>query len=124
MKILHPLLFIFLSFLHIRELLPKSEALGKQDSTTKVPPYMPGRLKKHIDMWRKKTQDPFVLSVISSDYKITWLDLPPLPTFQKNSPNCFQHVDFITKSILEAESMGVIVETTRGFLNTVSPLNV
>jgi hypothetical protein len=117
------LIVIFLFILYITELLPKSEPLGIQEPTTKVP-YMPGRLKNHLDMWRKTTQDPFVLSVISSGYKITWLDLPPLPTFQKNSPNCFQHVDFITKSICEAESMGVIVETTREFLNNVSPLNV
>ena len=91
-------------FLEIR-----SEPLGQhlpkvKGSTQEGPlPFMPGRLKSNINIWRRTTNDSFVLSVIQHGYRIQWKDsIPPSQNEQKNSKNCLKHIDFITKSVEEA----------------------
>ena len=86
---------------------------------------MPGRLKSHINIWRRTTNDPLVLSVIQHGYRIQWKDsIPPPPSEQKNSKNCFNHTDFITKSVDEALLLGVVQETSKEHIHNVLPLNV
>ena len=99
----------------------KAEKVSKDQSL----PYMPGRLKSRIDIWRQTTFDPFVLSVIHCGYRIRWNDHgPPPPREQGNSPNCKNHIEFIDNSILDAVNKGVVHETSREFLHNISPLNV
>ena len=88
-------------------------------------PWMPGRLRARINVWRRTTPDSFVLSVIDGGYKISWnkYGAPP-PREQSNSPNCVNHVGFIDSSIKDALVMGVVCETSRENLNNISPLNV
>ena len=67
-------------------------------------PYMPGRLRDCMSMWRRTTRDPFVLSVIDKGYRIEWNEKgPPPPKYHKNSPNCSNHEEFIDTSIREAK---------------------
>ena len=88
-------------------------------------PWMPGRLRARINVWRRTTPDSFVLSVIDRGYKISWnkYGAPP-PREQSNSPNCVNHVEFIDSSIKDALAMGVVCEKSRENLNNISPLNV
>ena len=103
----------------------KEPLLGKDKKDTSVSPYMTGRLRQNLATWRRTTQDSFVLSVIDSGYKIDWNHLgPPPPKYSNNSPNCANHLEFINSSIAEAQAMGVICETSREYLNNISPLNV
>ena len=86
---------------------------------------MPGRLKSHINIWRRTTNDSFVLSVIQHGYRIQWHDsIPPPQSEQKNSKNCENHTEFITKSVEEALLLGVVQETSREHIHNVLPLNV
>ena len=87
---------------------------------------MSNRLKKHLGMWRKTTTDAFVLSVIDKGYRIQWNPKlgPPPPSEQLNSKNCENYKEFISKSIEEALSMGVVREVTRDQLHNVLPLKV
>ena len=72
-------------------------------------------------MWRKTTTDAFVLSVIDKGYRIQWNPKlgPPPPSEQLNSKNCENYKEFISKSIEEALSMGVVREVTRDQLHNV-----
>ena len=94
---------------------PLGQHLPKvKDSKQEGPlPFMPGRLKSHINLWRRTTNDPFVLSVIQHGYRIQWKDSTPPPSEQKNSKNCIHHTDFITKSVDEALLLGVVEEQVR-----------
>ena len=86
---------------------PLDQHLPKvKDSKQEGPlPFMSGRLKSNINMWRKTTNDPFVLSVIQHGYRIQLKDSTASPqSEQKNSKNCLNHTDFITKSIEELYS--------------------
>ncbi len=113
----------------------RHEALGQHvpagnNSKQEEPlPFMPGRLKSvtksHINIWRRTTNDPFVLSVIQHGYRIQWKDsIPPPPSEQNNSKNCFNHTDFITKSVNETLLLGVVQETNKEHIHNVVPLNV
>ena len=86
---------------------------------------MPGRLKSHINIWRRTTNDSFVLSVIQHGYRIQWHDsIPPPQSEQKNSKNCENHTKFITKSVDESLHLGVVQETSKEHIHNVLPLNV
>ena len=109
----------------------RSEPLGQhlpkvKGSTQEGPlPFMPGRLKSNINIWRRTTNDSFVLSVIQNGYRIQWKDsIPPPLSEQKNSKNCLKHIDFITKSVEEALLLGVVQETSKEHIHNVLPLNV
>jgi hypothetical protein len=43
---------------------------------------------------------------------------------QKNSKNCFNHTEFITKSVDEVLLLGVVQETSKEHIHNVLPLNV
>jgi hypothetical protein len=108
---------------------PLGQHLPKvKDSKQEGPlPFMPGRLKSHINIWRSLEQQttPFVLSVIQHGYRIQWKDsTPPPPSEQKNSKNCLNHAVFITKSVDEALLLGVVQETSKEHIHNVLPLNV
>ena len=106
---------------------PLDQHLPKvKDSKQEGPlPFMSGRLKSNINMWRKTTNDPFVLSVIQHGYRIQLKDsTPPPQSEQKNSKHCLNHTDFITKSIEETLLLGVVQETSKEHIHNVSPLNV
>jgi hypothetical protein len=81
---------------------------------------MPGNI------WRRTTNEPFVLSVIQHGYRIQWKDsTPPGPqSEQKNSKNCLNHIDFIGKSVEETLLLGVVKETNKEHIHNVLPLNV
>ena len=88
-------------------------------------PYMPGRLRDCISIWRRTTCDSFVLSVIDNGYRIEWNEKGSTPSkYHKNSPNCSNHEEFIDTSIREALSMGVVSEASADTLSNVSSLNV
>ncbi len=97
-----------------------------KDSKQEGPlPFIPGRLKSHINIWRRTTNDSFVSSVIQHGYRIQWKDsTPPPPSEQKNSKNCLNHADFITKSVDEDLLLGVVQETSKDHIHNVLPLNV
>ena len=59
--------------------------------------FMTGRFKSNINIWRRT---------------------------QKNSKNCLNYTDFITKSIEEALLLGVVQETSKEYIHNLSPLNV
>ena len=101
------------------------ESLGIERKDSASLPYMPGRLRDRISIWRRITRDSFVLSVIDNGYQIQWNEKgsPPTKHF-KNSPNCSNHEGFIDTSIREALSMGVVAEASVDTLSNVSPLNV
>ena len=86
---------------------------------------MSGSLKSNINLWCRTTIDPFVLSVIQHGYRIQWNNsTPPPQSEQKNSKNCVNHIDFITKSVEETLLLGVVQETSKEHIHNVLPLNV
>ena len=96
------------------------EPLGIEREDFASLPYMPGRLRDRISIWRRITRDSFVLSVIDNGYQIQWNEkgAPPTKHF-KNSPNCSNHEVFIDTSIREVLSMGVVAEASVDTLNPV-----
>ena len=114
------------TFLKVRSE-PFGQHLSKvKDSKQEGPlPFMSGRFKSHINIWRRTTNDSFVLSVIQHGYRIQWKDsTPPPPSEQKNSKNYLHHTDFITKSVDEVLLLGVMQETSKEHIHNVLPLNV
>jgi hypothetical protein len=49
---------------------------------------------------------------------------PPPPSEQKNSKNCLNHTDCITKSVDKVLLLGVVQETSKEHIHNVLPLNV
>ena len=101
------------------------EALGVERKDSVPLPYMPGRLRACMSVWRRTTRDSFVLSTIDNGYRIEWNEKGPPPSkYHENSPNCSNHEEFIDTSIREALIMGVVSEASADTLNNISPLNV
>ena len=99
----------------------KVEKVSKDQNS----PYMPGRLKSRIDVWRQTTSDLFVLSLIDGGYRISWNDYGPPPSREQgNSPNCKNHIEFKDKSISDVVKMEVVYETFREFSHNISPLKM
>ena len=127
----HTYIYMFVSFLYTDDTsfeIPdrlSREQLGIKHKDSTPLPYMPGRLRERISIWRRTTSDPFVLSVIDKGYRIEWNEKgPPPPKYHNNSPNCMNHEEFIDTSISEALNMGVVCEASAASLSNVSPLNV
>ena len=70
------------TFLKVRSE-PFGQHLSKvKDSKQEGPlPFIPGRLKSHINICRRTTNDSFVPSVIQHGYRIQWKDSTPPPPF-------------------------------------------
>ena len=72
--------------------------------------FMKGRLKRHVKYWRDIGTSQMILSVISDEYKIHFIEHPP-SMFLCNNHSAINDAEFVTESILELLASGRITET-------------
>ena len=74
------------------------------------PPYMRSRLKAKADYWRSIGASPMVMGWILVGF-LAWFTAPVPVMSKPNQPSCFEptaHTDFITSSVTELMTRGVI----------------
>ena len=70
------------------------------DCPQKVLANVKGRLRKHIEFWKKIGTSNFILSVISDGYRLPFIQAPPCRDISNNK-SAFAHYNFVNEAINE-----------------------
>ena len=77
---------------------------------SKVNIFRGGQLEKHVRQWRKLTNDPNILSIISGD-KIEFVDAPRIQHKATSPKFSDEEINFIKDEIDKLLTKGIIKET-------------
>ena len=80
-----------------------------------------GQLEKHLRQWRKLTNDPNILSIISSD-KTEFVDAPKIQRNTKSPKFSDEEINLIKDEIDKLLTKGIIRETCHEEKEFVSPI--
>lgn len=81
----------------------------KQNSNSKFPSGVKGRLASHLSFWGKIGANTSVLDTIKNGYVIPFLENPNR-LFKTNNRSAFQSTDFVTEAVSKLVSVGCIIE--------------
>ena len=82
-----------------------------------------GRLKAHVQFWKRINTPPFIIECIREGYKIPFY-LPPQTAEFKNNSSALKHSDFVQSSVLELLSSGRVCRVSKSSLRVINPLSV
>ena len=97
-------------------------AVFDNDCLQKVLANVKGRLRKHIEFWKKIGTSNFILSVISDGYRLPFIQAPPCRDISNNK-SAFVHSNFVKEAINELLLSGRVLEVSQ-LPHVINPLSV
>ena len=80
------------------------------------------RLRKSLDYWKSFDASPYVLDIISSGYKIPFIEKPPCAKFENNK-SALDNFEFVNEALAGLVETGCVLEVPF-LLKVISPLSV
>lgn len=102
---------------------PVSSCCLLVNSCTQGPVHVKGRLKNHSGFWERIQANRWVISIISDNYALLFIELPPRNEM-KNHKSAFEEETFVLEQIMELLSAGCVTETNQSDVHVISPLGV
>ncbi|CAB4030460.1 Hypothetical predicted protein, partial [Paramuricea clavata] len=95
---------------------------AESGASAKVLANVKGRLRKHIEFWKKIGTSNFILSVISDGYRLPFIQAPPCRDISNNK-SAFAHSNFVNEAINELLLSGRVLQVSQ-LPHVINPLSV